>query len=374
MNSLTKFTIAGLLLGSPAFSGGWEASRLDTSMMYNDGGYAEVATTSISYSVSATSGAAVGANTHAMAKDQTRTSFGFKTQFGNFDVGLSSYNSGAIQLDGQATAAGVSLVPSADVTARSLALLGKYRINENMSAFGGLNQYKVQTSTVTTLAATYQVSGDAIAPVVGAAYENKEIALRVEGIIQPKTDMTLTAESAALAFIQAGGSATAVSGSTLVIPQTITLNVQSGIAEDTLLFGSIHKADWDDAQISIPVNATTSAPPIGSSFSSKTAYSVGLGRKISDDLSLIASYSTEDGGGSTSTDPFTLTDGYQTLGVGARYTRDNMTFTAGYAYTKVGDVLVSYDVSAINAALGTLTADYKDNDISAIGLKIGFSF
>ncbi len=373
MKNLLKFTVAGIVLASPAVSGGWEASRLDTSMMYNDGGYAEVATTSISYDVSATSGAAVGANKHEMAKDQTRTSFGFKTQFGNFDVGLSSYNSGAIQLDGQATAAGVSLVPSADVTARSLALLGKYRINENISAFGGLNRYTVQTSTVTTIAATYEVSGDEIAPVVGVAYEMKDIALRVEGIIQAKTDMSLTAKSAALAFISGGGSTAAVPGSsTLVIPQTMTLNFQSGIAEDTLLFGSIHKADWDDAQISIPANAGTSAPTIGSSFSSKTAYSVGLGRKISDDLSLIASYSTEDGGGSTSTDPFTLTDGYQTLGVAARYTRDNMTFTAGYGYTKVGDVLVSYDLTALG--LGVLTADYKDNDISAIGLKIGFSF
>ena len=52
MKNLTKFTIAGLIIGSPAFSGGWEASRLDTSMMYNDDGYAEVATTSISYDVS----------------------------------------------------------------------------------------------------------------------------------------------------------------------------------------------------------------------------------------------------------------------------------------------------------------------------------
>ena len=371
MKNLLKFTVAGIVLASPAVSGGWEASRLDTSMMYNDGGYAEVATTSISYDVSATSGAAVGANKHEMAKDQTRTSFGFKTQFGNFDVGLSSYNSGAIQLDGQATAAGVSLVPSADVTARSLALLGKYRINENMSAFGGLNRYTVQTSTVTTIAAAYEVSGDEIAPVVGVAYEMKDIALRVEGIIQAKTDMSLTAKSATIA---GGGlaAATAVPGSsTLVIPQTMTLNFQSGIAEDTLLFGSIHKADWDDAQISIPAN-TNLAPAIGSSFSNKTAYSVGLGRKISDDLSLIASYSTEDGGGSTSTDPFTLTDGYQTLGVAARYTRDNMTLTAGYGYTKVGDVLVSYDLTALG--LGVLTADYKDNDISAIGLKIGFSF
>ena len=372
MKNVLRFTIAGIILASPAISGGWEASRLDTSMMYNDGAYAEVATTSISYSVSATSGAAVGANTHAMAKDQTRTSFGFKQQFGDFDVGLSSYNSGAIQLDGQATAAGVSLVPSADVTARSLALMGKYRINDNMSAFAGLNRYSVPTSTVTTIAAAYQVSGDEIAPVIGAAYENKEIALRVEAIIQAETDMTLTATSAAIA---AGGlaAAAAVPGSsTLVIPQTITLNVQSGIAEDTLLFGSIHQADWDNAQISIPANAATGAIAISSSFTSKTAYSVGLGRKLSDDLSLIASYSTEDGGGSTSTDAFTLTDGYQTLGVAARYTKDNMTFTAGYGYTKVGDVDVTLDMTALGGAV--LTAAYDDNDISAIGLKIGFSF
>ena len=91
------------------------------------------------------------------------------------DTGLSSYNSGAIQLDGQATAAGVSLVPSADVTARSLALIGKYRINDNMSAFAALNRYEVETSTVKTLGGFYQVSGNEIAPVIGAAYENKEI-------------------------------------------------------------------------------------------------------------------------------------------------------------------------------------------------------
>ena len=367
MKKLFKLTAAGLFLGTPAFSGGWEADRLDTSIMYNDGGYAEVSTKSISYGVYATTQTSTK---HKMAKDQDRTSFSFKTQYGNFDIGVSSYNSGAIQLDGQATAAGASLVPSADVTARSLALLGKYRINENMSAFAGLNRYEVETSTVKSIAATYEVAGDEIAPVVGVAYEMKDIALRVEGIFQAKTDMSLTAKSAANAVIAGGGSIAAVPGSsTLVIPQTITLNFQSGIAEDTLLFGSIHKADWDDAQIDIPINAATSAPAIGSSFSTKTAYSIGLGRKISNELSLLASYSAEDGGGSTSSDPFTLTDGYQTLGFAARYTRDNMTFTAGYGYTKVGDVLVS-NVTGLPG----YTADYKDNDIGAIGLKVGFSF
>ena len=395
MKNVLKLTIAATMLASPAVSGGWEASRLDTSMMYSDGGYAEVGTSSISYSIQGTTQAAVA---HKMAKDQTRTTLGFKQQFGDFDVGLSRYMSGAIQLDGQntdatlnppgcdattlAAAANVaqigycSVVPSADVEATSLALMARYRINENMSVLGGLNRYSVSDANVTTLSGYYVVSGDEMAPVAGAAYENKEIALRVELLVQVETDMALTAASSVAAAVPT----TAVSGATMVIPQTMTLNFQSGIAEDTLLFGSIHKADWDTAQIAIPENTaginpaggTLTVDDVGSSFSSRTAYSVGVGRKINETLSVLGSYSTEDGGGATSNDPFTLTDGSQTVGLGVRYSQDNMTISGGYSYTKVGDVTVTHLTDA--GAPSGLTAAYTDNKVTGFGLKIGFSF
>ncbi len=395
MKNVLKLTLAATMLASPAVSGGWEASRLDTSMMYSDGGYAEVGTSSISYSIQGTTQAAVA---HKMAKDQTRTTLGFKQQFGDFDVGLSRYMSGAIQLDGQdtdatlnppgcdattlAAAANVaqigycSVVPSADVEATSLALMARYRINENMSVLGGLNRYSVSDANVTTLSGYYVVSGDEMAPVAGAAYENKEIALRVELLVQVETDMALTAASSVAAAVPT----TAVSGATMVIPQTMTLNFQSGIAEDTLLFGSIHKADWDTAQIAIPENTaginpaggTLTVDDVGSSFSSRTAYSVGVGRKINETLSVLGSYSTEDGGGATSNDPFTLTDGSQTVGLGVRYSQDNMTISGGYSYTKVGDVTVTHLTDA--GAPSGLTAAYTDNKVTGFGLKIGFSF
>ena len=368
-----------MLLASPAFSGGWEASRLDTSFMYQEGSYAEVGTSSISYDIKATTQATAG-TTHKMAKDQTRTSLGFKMEYGDFDVGLTSYKSGAIQLDGMATAAhksgatcptagaGIlqcSLVPSGDVDMNSLALLGRYKLNENISFLGGINRYEVSNGTVQTLSGYYEgVSGDEMVPTAGAAYENKEIALRVELLVQLETDMSLTAKTSAAK----GLATTAASNSKLVVPQSMTLNFQSGVAEDTLMFGSIHKVDWDTAQITIPAN--NNAKAINTAFASRTAYSVGIGRKINDSISVLGSYSTEDGGGATSADPFTLTDGSQTLGLGVRYTRDNMTVSGGYSYTKVGDVKVT---SA--AAPGVnLTADYKNNEVSGIGLKIGFSF
>ena len=390
MKNILKPMILGLLAATPAFSGGWEASRLDTSMMYNDEGYAEVGTSSITYDINATTQAS---KKHKMAKNQTRTTLGVKTQLGDFDIGLSNYMSGAIQLDGQATAAqpdctaakkaannftDCSVVPSADVEVGSLALMGRYRINDNMSVLGGVNRYDVSNATVTTLGAHYVVSGDEIAPVVGAAYENKEIALRVELLVQAETDVALTAGSSVASAVPT----VTVPNAKMVIPQTMTLNFQSGIAKDTLLFGSIHKADWDTAQIKIPalvkagVNPVTGAKDtnvsgVSSSFSTKTAYSLGLGRKINENFSALGSYSTEGGGGATSADPFTLTDGSQTLGLGVRYTKDNMTITGGYSYTKVGDVKVTY---VVNQALPSLTATYADNKVTGFGLKIGFSF
>ena len=368
MKNFIKFTLAAAVLGSPALSGGWEANRLDSSMMYKDGSYAEVGTSSIDYDINGTTQAS---KTHKMAKDQTRTTLSFKTQYDNFDIGLTSYMSGAIQLQGQsahaagcpATPAACSVVPTTDVTVDSLALLARYRINDNMSVLGGLNRYNLSNAKVQTASGYYVVSGDELAPVAGAAYENKEIALRVELMLQVETDVALTAQSS----LSPALATTAVTGAKMAVPQTLTLNVQSGIAEDTLLFGSIHKADWKTAQITVPANAGNGpVPSTGSDFANTTAYSIGIGRKLSDSLSVLGSYSMEAGSGSTGTSPFTLTDGNPSLGVGVRYNRDNITISGGYNYTKVGDVKVTHSSG--------LTADYKDNKVTGIGLKIGFSF
>ena len=53
MRNLFKTMVLGLFAATPAFSGGWEASRIDTSMMYQSGSYAEVGTSSISYDIKA---------------------------------------------------------------------------------------------------------------------------------------------------------------------------------------------------------------------------------------------------------------------------------------------------------------------------------
>ena len=88
MKNILKPMILGLLAATPAFSGGWEVSCLDTSMMYNDNGYAEVGTSSITYDINGTTQASAK---YKMAKNQTRTSLGVKTQLGILILGYQLY-------------------------------------------------------------------------------------------------------------------------------------------------------------------------------------------------------------------------------------------------------------------------------------------
>jgi len=389
MKKIIITSIMSAFISTPVLSGGWETGRLDNAFMYEDGNYGQLGVLSVNYDVGATIQHPL-AQKHKMANNQARSAFAMKMGLGDFDLGLTRYHSGAIQLDGLAgglegcnpateAIALCSVVPSADVTIYSTAYLARYSINENISIFAGLTQFALGDSTVTTIAGHYEVAAKTEnVTVYGAAYEIPDIALKIEAVFQEETTTALEASSSLSPLLPT----TAIAGASYTIPQTMTLNLQSGIAEDTLLFGSVHQQNWDTAQIIIPgnpngINPVTFAPdtavsPVGSSFSNKTAYSIGVGRKVSDNLSLSLSYSREDGSGPTTDDPFTLSDGSQGITIGARYSMDKVTISGGYNYTKAGDVRVIHE--AAPGVPSGLTADYQDNTTSAIGVRVAFSF
>ena len=310
-----------------------------------------------------------------MAKNQTRTAIAAKFKYGGFDVGLSSYMAGAIQLAGQdahatgcpGTPTNCSGVPSADVTLNSLTLLSRYKLNNNMSLLGGINRYAIAgTGTVTTLGGHYEVTGDQIVPIVGLAYEIEEIAMRVDLVIEPNTDINnFSAKTSA----NSSTATAAVTGESMKIPQTTTLNFQSGVSSNTLVYGTIRQGSWTDAQIAIPVSAANGSAAITSSFSNKTSYSIGVAQRFSDQLSSTLSYKTEAGSGSSSADFFTLSNGSNTYSLGIRYTMGNATLSAGYSYTTLGDVTITG-----TGDLAGFTATYANNTISAFGAKLGITF
>jgi long-subunit fatty acid transport protein len=384
--------VPSLLIATQSYAGGWEASALDTGFMYKDGNYGELSYASLDYDVKATALKAPGGTVSNITeknivKDQNRTVFSFKTSVSDFTLGLSSFTSAAMKLNGSGStyySGNGTAIPSADAEISTLAFVSKYSFSENFDVLLGVNQNTLAASTATTSRGTYKISGKSgTGEIYGVAYSKPEIALRVELLAQPKAKMTTSTNYvpsaygvATIAAALAGGDSACTVvpaggvnfNSTLNRPETYTLNLQTGIAENTLLIGSIHKTNWSKAQIDVPTGCSASAT--GSKFTDTTTTKVGVGRKLSDNWSVLASYQQETGGNKTTTSLFTVNNGYQSINLGVSYTVDNITISGGYSYTDIGDVAVVIPVSGTD----TTYATYKNNSASALGLKVGVSF
>ena len=379
-------------------AGGWETGRLDTGFLYQDGTYVEASYGSLDYSVNGTTQAN---QTHEMAKDQKRMSLSGKFAAGDFDIGLTSFGSGAIQMDGQGAAvdagacstalvnytnaagaaaiaqetdtptptadmltqaqlmgANCSVVPSADVKLNTQALVTRYSFNDKYSVIAGVRQSSLRKSSLNTLAAAYSI--DAVSKtgaVYGFAYERPDIALKFE---------ILRSESITIDLVGKAATVLDVTG-TLVIPEATTINFQTGIAENTLLIASAHRVNWTGSDVKLNV-ADRSSLNQASDFSNTTSYSLGLGRKLNEATSASLTYSWEKGTnpGGASTSPFTMSNGSETLSAGVQHKIGSITISGGISYTKAGDVDVTHSSG--------LTASYADNSVTAVGIKFGYNF
>ena len=375
-----------VLVTSPALAGGWETGRLDTSFLYEDGNYLELSYGNLNYSVNGTTQAGV---THPMAKNQTRTSISGKFQLGDFDIGLTSFGSGAIQMDGQnpatiqttgplaPTPLALSVVPGADVKLDTQAIMGRYSFNDNWSTTVGLRQIKLKPSTVTTLAAEYAIdSTSKTGMVYGVTYEIPKYALKIEVLQSEAITMGLTGTATNANFSSPFDLAATAE---VKIPEATTLKVETGIAENTLLMISAHRVKWKSSQIVVDVAGVPNIPGViasdsldtGSNFSNTTSYSVGLGRKLSESTAVSLTYSWEDGAGAAATSPFTMSNGSKTLSAGVKHKIDAFTISAGVSYTKAGDVDVIHMVGGTPSGY---KASYAGNSVTAFGLKLGYNF
>ena len=348
-------TIITLLLttGSTAVvAGGFETTALSTSFMYESGSYGEASLSSRTYDITGT----VYAPTGSPVKNLSKPAFAFKSDiFDNVALGLSYYNQGAVQLDysgaGSALAAGLPVV---DLTIDALTLQAKYDYSKNIGAIAGIKMTTVQDASANIFLPTFTASTitgkSEMGYIVGASYSIPEIAFRAELLYETETNFSLDTVS------PAGDGQTTGS-----IPDYMTLNFQSGVADGTLVFGSMRRADWANHQLRVHPQATDT-----SSFTNTTTINVGVGRKVTDALSLIGTYGTEAKGDAAGTSLLSMTNGYQGITIAGRYTLENATITAGYNYTMFGDKTITPP--------GQAAGSFTGNKVTGFGVKVGFSF
>lgn len=236
----------------------------------------------------------------------------------------------------------------ASITSTAVTGVLRYKINENFSVHGGLRALTVDGS-ITSGTGILDASSDwDTGYLVGAAYERPDIALRVA--LTYNSEITSGFEGTELPTAPTGGRTFDV-----VWPETINLEFQTGIAADTLLFGSIRYAKWDGFSLDTVqgnyVNFTDDT----------TTYSLGVGRRLNEQLALSASIGYEAPGTRPSTTALAPTTGSTTVTLAATYTMDDMTVTGGVTYGVLGD----QDVGPIT---------FEDNEVVGFGVRIGYNF
>ena len=113
--------------------------------------------------------------------------------------------------------------------------------------------------------------------------------------------------------------------------------------------------------------AVDDAAAVSSKFNNTTKYSVGLGRKFSDNLSGSISYSQEDGSGSTSDSPFSMSNGSKAISAGLKYSFEKIDISLGVSHTMFNDITVNANPLAPDLS-------YKNNSATTMGFKISTRF
>lgn len=399
---MTRITAAAALLAgtsSAAVAAGLDRSGQPIDILFVEGNYAELSFAHTSPSVSG-EGTGVPATPLLLPFLTPNTSYdGVAGDFNTVQLGL-KYDftdrlSGALFFD-QPFGAKIHYAGDPDSTelggtsasARSdnLSILLRYKFDETWSVHGGLridraegeislgglaygapsffpsrpgapvfasgfNGYKVELEQRTDIGWS-----------IGGAYEIPEIALRVavtyNGAITHDFDTTESFR----------GTEIGTSSTEVELPRSVNIDIQTGIAEDTLLFGNFRWAEWSEFKIEPELFTAASGTGLVRQEDEST-YTLGLARQFTSDFAGQVSVSYEDGFSTDLVSPLTPTSGLFALSLGGAYdVTDQVRLAGGVRYSWLGDA------DAETGTPDTARAEMQGNSAVSVGLSIGYAF
>ncbi|MDD9729897.1 outer membrane protein transport protein [Mameliella sp. AT18] len=268
---------------------------------------------------------------------------------------------------------------TAKLQSEGLTAVARYKFNENFSVHGGVRYQRLTaeafipyiTLPVGPLAGTpYSADTQRDAGwgyLLGAAYERPDIALRVALTYNSGIQHDLpTVESSAIGL--ANSSTTGIK-----TPQSVNLEFQTGIAPDTLLFGSVRWVDWSEFEIRpTDYDALTGALAGGPgvalvSYQDDTiTYNLGVGRRFNENWagSVSVGYEPANSNFASNLGP---TNGNWSVGLGAAYTQGKYEISGGVRYVRIGEA--ETEVGPFSPA-----TSFDDNHAIGVGMKIAVNF
>jgi long-chain fatty acid transport protein len=362
--TILNLAVLSTMLGAGLVqAGGFDRTGQDTSIMLKEGSMVEITSVSVNPKITGTqAGATPG--TGEVAPNYSFTNIGFRTNVSdNFAIAIIQDSPFGADVDYTLGTVGASWSGlKAKVESSATTLLTSYDM-DNLTVYGGLKNQSLSASATNPLipAGVYGITSTAdssLGYVLGAAVENPEIAMRVALTYHSKINHDIAISET----IGAG----AASASTLktTTPESFNLDFQTGIAANTLLFGTIRQVKWTQMSLCPAVYKTYTAGKCLKEFSSNaTSYTLGLGRKFSDHWSGAVTYGKESASNNT---PSALapTNGYSKMGLGVTYTGEQAIVTLGMQKINNGDVTI----------VSPKAASMTGNTTLVTALKVGFKF
>ncbi|WP_208354343.1 OmpP1/FadL family transporter [Pseudaestuariivita rosea] len=375
-------TAAVLAAGAgTATAGGIERSTQSVGILFEEGTYAQLGFSRVRPDVEGEQQVTLGAGTLEGSKsgdvigNYTNFNLAFKTPV-NDQVELAFILDQPVGADvnyandtDYAYGGGLSpLGSSASIDSVGIRAILKYNIDENFSIYGGVQNQRVEGEV--SLFTTYEMETDTSSEwgyLVGAAYERPDIALRVALTYHSEITHEFNADETQLGFADASTSFETT------VPQSLMLEFQSGVAPDTLVFGSIRWVDWTEFDIT----PTEYENRIGNSLvdydDDTITYELGIGRRFTENWAGAVSLGYEGPGGGFSGN-LGPTDGFTSVTLAATYTFENVEITGGARYIWIGDAETEAPSALTGGASGVTLGEFEDNYAIAYGLQIGYQF
>lgn len=379
--SLKINTVVAVLLAttSMATAGGMDRATTGTSTLFEKGSYAELSYASTAPSIGPNANLLLGlAGGMNVTQSFTTTQFSFKTDLNDkLSVAISSNNNPfGVDVDyddfatGGGAYAGITSL-RANLGSTAVTSMARYKITDRVSAIAALKYQTVSgtadVSVPLSAASGVAVDGDVSLTrasdtnfIVGASYEIPEIALRVVGTYESEATFDPSVIAETIGANTGPGQ--------IKTPEVLMLEFQSGVAANTLVFGSIRHAKWEDAQVKMSAaygNAQLS------DFDNSTTYTLGVGRKFSDSFSasLSASVDTGDGDDASLLAP---TGGSTAISLGGKYTLNNGMAISGGVSHRVYNSATWYGNDSQLGGGDDVT--FGDNSVTTLGMKLSVSF
>ncbi|MFW2104220.1 long-chain fatty acid transporter [Acinetobacter sp. RIT698] len=227
----------------------------------------------------------------------------------------------------------------------------------------------------------------------GAAYQIPEIALKASVTYRSEIDHDVNINESiptlgALALLGDNGAdvakaiAAANGKTTITTPQSVNIDLQTGIMANTIAFANLRWVNWKDFSIQ-PLKFGKVSQAVGGIVNRPNGFNLveysddqytvtaGVGRKINDLWSGTVAVGWDSGAGNP-VSTLGPTEGYWNLGLGVQYSPTPATFIAGgVKYFWLGDAKAQ---TGAQAGGDTYVAEFKDNNAIAYGLKIGYRF